>query len=112
MAEKVQIDYVSGPTGPSLYINDYRVAGPKPWGGGKVLKSWKTDSKDILDSLKVSQTIRELKTQLVLERAKVLQNRWGEEVGMEPTFSWHIKQAIEELNYNCSELIEGMLDDE
>jgi len=35
----VNIEIVSGVEGNSLYINDYRVAGPKPWGGGRVIAS-------------------------------------------------------------------------
>ncbi|SUW10771.1 Uncharacterised protein [Bordetella bronchiseptica] len=35
------IEVVNGPEGPSLYIGDnnggYRLAGPKPWGGGKTV---------------------------------------------------------------------------
>lgn len=32
----VFVDICEGVEGPSVYINDYRVAGPKPWGGGKI----------------------------------------------------------------------------
>lgn len=34
---KVKITIVQGVEGKSCYINDRRVCGPKPWGGGKVL---------------------------------------------------------------------------
>jgi hypothetical protein len=44
---KLKVNVVSGPEGPSLYINDRRVAGPKPWGGGRILYSWKADPADI-----------------------------------------------------------------
>lgn len=33
----VNIMVVQGLEGKSLYINDYRVSGPKPWGGGKTI---------------------------------------------------------------------------
>ncbi len=47
-----RIDIVKGVEGLSLYINDYRVVGPKPWGGGKFIKTWqKVEIKDILKSL-------------------------------------------------------------
>lgn len=37
-----------------LAIDDYRVAGGKPWGGGRVVKKWKAQSKDILEALGIS----------------------------------------------------------
>lgn len=49
---KVKIEYVSGVEGNALYINDYRIAGPKPYDGGKVLYSWTAKVGDILESLK------------------------------------------------------------
>ena len=35
MRETAKIEVVKGVGGLSVYINDYRVAGQKPWGGGK-----------------------------------------------------------------------------
>ena len=32
---------VAGPEGPALYLNNYRIAGPKPWAGGSVTAEWK-----------------------------------------------------------------------
>lgn len=32
----MKVDVVSGVEGPSLYFDDYRVDGPKPWGGGRI----------------------------------------------------------------------------
>lgn len=37
-----------GPEGPSLYLDDYRVAGPKPWGGGTVLHEFTFTDKDLI----------------------------------------------------------------
>lgn len=31
------IEYISGCEGNCLAINDYRIAGPKPWGGGRTI---------------------------------------------------------------------------
>ena len=36
----MKIELVSGCEGYSLCANDYRIAGPKPWGGGKIVKTW------------------------------------------------------------------------
>lgn len=39
---------MSGPEGPSLYLDDYRIAGPKPWGGGTVLHEFTFADKDLI----------------------------------------------------------------
>lgn len=39
--QETTILVVSGPEGPSVYIDNYRVAGPKPWGGGEVIHEFK-----------------------------------------------------------------------
>lgn len=41
--ETVEIIVSSGVEGPSLYVDGLRVAGPKPWGGGKTLHRWIVD---------------------------------------------------------------------
>jgi transcriptional regulator with XRE-family HTH domain len=38
---------VSGVEGPSIYLDDFRIAGPKPWGGGKVLYEFKVSAEGI-----------------------------------------------------------------
>ena len=52
--EKVQIEIINGCEGKSLYINDYRVAGSKPWGGGTVEYTWFTNKEDILRALGIT----------------------------------------------------------
>ncbi len=48
----VNICVVEGVGGLSLVIGVYRVVGPKPWGGGKVIKRWnKVPVKDIKTAL-------------------------------------------------------------
>lgn len=41
VSEYVDIEVVSGVEGSSLCINEKRICGPKPWGGGKVIHSWR-----------------------------------------------------------------------
>lgn len=55
MDEEIEITVVDGVAGPSLYIDDYRVAGPKPWGGGSQTITWKVKMKYILEALKIAQ---------------------------------------------------------
>lgn len=42
-----ELKYVQGVEGNSIYLNDFRIAGPKPWGGGKVLRQWKVTLADL-----------------------------------------------------------------
>lgn len=42
------IEYISGTEGNCLAINNYRIAGPKPWGGGYTICKFGVD-KEILD---------------------------------------------------------------
>ena len=44
----VNIKIFSGPIRPSLYINDYRVAGPKPAPGSPMLAEWTITKEEIL----------------------------------------------------------------
>lgn len=48
---KVKIELVNGCEGESIYIDDYRVAGPKPWGDGRTEKMWMVNKDDILQAL-------------------------------------------------------------
>lgn len=41
------VTLVRGATGIAIYINDYRVAGPKPLGGGIAMCHWDVDERDI-----------------------------------------------------------------
>ena len=40
MAKKIKIELIKGVGGYSISLNDYRICGEKPWGGGKILGSW------------------------------------------------------------------------
>lgn len=52
MAEKLhKLELINGVEGDSVYLNDFRIAGPKPWGGGTTLKSWKVSTKDLETAL-------------------------------------------------------------
>lgn len=49
--ETVKIELVNGCEGKSIYIDDYRVAGSKPWGGGNTEKVWTAKRSNILRAL-------------------------------------------------------------
>lgn len=48
---KVSIKIVNGVAGPSVYVADYRVSGPKPWGGGNVVHEFTAARADLLHAL-------------------------------------------------------------
>ena len=57
MNKSVRIEVVEGREGPCLLMNDYRVAGPKPWGGGKVNQrfQWDTTTKRLMEAISRSE---------------------------------------------------------
>lgn len=42
-SDKVALELISGPAGNALYLDNHRVAGPKPWGGGRTI--WQGSAK-------------------------------------------------------------------
>jgi hypothetical protein len=59
MVNKVVFKLIDGVEGMSLYLNDQRIAGPKPWGGGTVMKTWHTSANEILQILASADTKEE-----------------------------------------------------
>jgi hypothetical protein len=49
---RVRVDIVKGVEGLAIYINDFRIVGPKPWGGGKIVHTFVADVKDIKEAIK------------------------------------------------------------
>lgn len=49
--EMLKIEVVRGCEGNSLYINDRRVAGNKPWGGGTVISNFNVPVKKLQEAL-------------------------------------------------------------
>ena len=66
----VEIEVCKGVEGPSVYINNYRVAGNKPWGGGRTLHSFKAKKSDIFDALKIAQILKEKDDEIERLRAE------------------------------------------
>lgn len=48
---KITLLLVKGVEGFAIYLNDYRIAGAKPWGGGSTLKSWEIKLDDLKRAL-------------------------------------------------------------
>jgi hypothetical protein len=45
-------EIISGVAGKCLCLNDVRIAGPKPWGGGTVVARWSVSRSKIIDAIK------------------------------------------------------------
>jgi len=56
-----KLAYCKGVEGNSIYLNDYRIAGPKPWGGGKIIKEWDISDKEVADKLPIEALQESLK---------------------------------------------------
>lgn len=53
MRKTTTVDIVRGPEGCCLVVNDYRICGPKPWGGGKLVERWVLDAVELVRVLEV-----------------------------------------------------------
>ncbi len=74
----MKLEWVVGEGGAGLYLDDNRIAGGKPWGGGKVERSWEVDPKDLRavlyredPYLSVNEVIELLNTYLNFDRAAI-----------------------------------------
>ena len=72
MNDTIEIALIHGKGGAAILINDYRVCGPKPWGGGLVARKWDVDIDIIRDALKEKD-----KTTPLLEAVKELKEELG-----------------------------------
>jgi len=50
--EAIKLEIVTGCEGKSVYLNDYRICGPKPWGGGQVAIKFDIKKDEITKALK------------------------------------------------------------
>ncbi len=57
---KINLELVNGVEGDSIYLNDTRICGSKPWGGGRVIKKWTTSVSDIEYALGIKFTEAQL----------------------------------------------------
>ena len=55
-----EVEIVSGVEGPCIVIGDRRVAGPKPWGGGRATHKWKVNSEDLINAIREASKQEEL----------------------------------------------------
>ncbi len=48
---ELELVLIEGPEGMAVCLNNYRIAGPKPWGGGKLCKAWCVKIDDIIKAI-------------------------------------------------------------
>jgi len=53
--KSVLVEIISGVEGDCLAIDEMRVAGPKPWGGGRIISTFKVDRYQILTALGIEE---------------------------------------------------------
>ena len=61
MTREIEALVVRGAEGMALYIDGKRVAGPKPWGGGSTIYTFKADRDAILTALSAGEGLRVFK---------------------------------------------------
>lgn len=49
--DELTVELVAGVEGKCIYLNGYRIVGPKPWGGGSMLQRWTVTRADVLYAL-------------------------------------------------------------
>ncbi len=49
--QQFSLTVIRGVEGTAIYLNDYRIAGPKPWGGGLIIQSWNISLQEIIEAL-------------------------------------------------------------
>lgn len=75
----LRIDYVKGVEGNSIYVDDNRIVGKKPWGGGVTLKTWEVDKDTFLTNIRNSLGKGKCHTcKIQANIIKDLQNQIGE----------------------------------
>lgn len=57
MKTEFSLTVVRGVSGLCVYLNDYRIVGEKPWGGGTITNTWKVSLKDIVRALRGAVSI-------------------------------------------------------
>lgn len=63
MSKPLYLEVIQGCEGPCIAIGDdngsHRLAGPKPWGGGRTIHQWKIDPDELLRELTALMRVRE-----------------------------------------------------
>ncbi len=63
----IEVEIVGGVEGDCLVVNNYRIAGPKPWGGGRSVKTFRIKESDFLALDFISQALQAAKEERDVE---------------------------------------------
>lgn len=72
----MKIEVISGCEGDCFCINNYRVNGPKPWGGGRVIKQFDVDDDLVLRLIEESKTKASGKTKASVNHSQLMIKDW------------------------------------
>lgn len=62
MPKRAELMVIRGPEGYCLCLNSYRLAGPKPWGGGEVVAEWEVEESEIRVQLSAEEEAQDAET--------------------------------------------------
>lgn len=67
-AERYPIEIIQGVEGLCIGLNNYRLVGPKPWGGGTVVKRWHVSLAELGKAIPEVATIEALQAEVTTLR--------------------------------------------
>jgi hypothetical protein len=65
----MKLSIVHGVEGHSVYLNGYRIAGPKPWGGGTTVKEFEIEEADVRTALLLARPMSVAEARKLAEKA-------------------------------------------
>ena len=91
-------EIVRGVEGDCLVLNDTRICGPKPWGGGRIIKTFRTDGVyEVIDKdeyrklMAENAKLRELATE-IYPCAKAYLQEWRMIGGIDSkSYDWYLR---------------------
>lgn len=84
--ERIEILEISGVEGNSLYIDDFRVAGGKPWGGGSVVQKWSVPISELLSVPVIQKALLQHEAVVREETARIVEAQKSKLVDRETNF--------------------------
>ena len=76
--DNIKIEVIAGVEGACLAINNTRVAGPKPWGGGRITNTFVSDQDRILGALNIKHVLEQIDKEIEWLRKELQGQALGE----------------------------------
>lgn len=80
----VKVTVIAGVEGTALYVNDRRVAGPKPWAGGVVRNEWQVSGLEIRRAIRSSLPNESSRSSSASSRKEIGVARFREKIVGDP----------------------------